>query len=139
MASTIACLMPQSHTESVASLVGGYDAGSTDRAALPDGGTEHSDIEATVVTMMEQPTEWDKRMEHEFRGLALEEAKGTLTGEQAARLEVLSDWRNSLLNPPPAEEILLQIKRDRLLAKTEELLRAYVEFQEATGKKRAAA
>ena len=92
-----------------------------------------------MVTLSKSPSEWDKKMEQEFRKLALLEAKGTLSKEQAARLEQLSDWRNSLLDPPPPEEILLQIKRDRLLEKTEELLRAYVEFQEATGKKRVAA
>ena len=92
-----------------------------------------------MVMLSKNPTEWDKKLEQEVRKLALLEAKGTLSQEQAGRLEQLSEWRNSLLDPPPPEEILLQIRRDRLLEKTEKLLRAYVEFQEATGKKRVAA
>ncbi|MHB8519514.1 MAG: hypothetical protein ACYDH9_02035 [Limisphaerales bacterium] len=92
-----------------------------------------------MVTVTQPPSEWDKDMEREFRKLALEEAKGALTAEQAFRLERLSYWRNNLLCPSSSEEILLQIKRDRLLKKTEQLLKEYVEFQEATGKKRAAA
>jgi hypothetical protein len=78
-------------------------------------------------------------MEREFRKLALEEVKGTLTAGQALRLEELNRWRDRLLHPQSAEEILLQIKRDRLLERMEGLLKEYVEFQEATGKKRTAA
>jgi hypothetical protein len=139
VASTMACLMPQNHTEANAGSLGGYEATATDKAILTEGDTDHSSDEAATVTMAKNPTEWDKKMEQEFRKLALGEAKGSLSREQVARLEELTDWRNSLLDPPPPEEILLQIKRDRLLEKTEELLRAYVEFQEATGKTRAAA
>ena len=136
MASTMACLMPQNHSEAITSPVGEYAATATDRASLPE---DHSGDEAAIVTLSKNPTEWNKQMEQEFRKLALAEAKGTLSKEHAARLEELTAWRNSLLDPPTPEEILLQIRRDRLLEKTEELLRAYVEFQEGTGKERAAA
>ena len=44
--------------------------------------------------------------------------------------------RNRLLNSMTAEEISVQLKRDRLLAQMENLLTKYVEFQEATGQKR---
>ena len=133
------CLMPHTHSEAIASPLGGYATTAIDRASLPEGDTYHSSNEATMVMLSKNPTEWDKKLEQEFRKLALLEAKGTLSQEQAGRLEQLSEWRNSLLDPPPPEEILLQIRRDRLLEKTEKLLRAYVEFQEATGKKRVAA
>lgn len=78
-------------------------------------------------------------MEKEFRKLALEEAKGTITGAQVKRLEQLNQWRDRLLNPQSAEEILKQIKRDRLLARTEELLDEYVELQKPTDNTRTAA
>ena len=132
----MACLMPQSHTEVIAGPVGECAAVANDSASLPE---DHSGDEAAIVILPKNPTEWDKKMEQEFRKLALAEAKGTLSRERAARLEELTNWRNSLLDPPTSEETLLQIRRDRLLEKTEELLRAYVEFQEAPGKKRAAA
>jgi hypothetical protein len=140
VASTVAAwLMPQSHNEVIANPVGGCEAAFTDRTSLPDAATEGESHGTTFVTVTQAPSEWDKQLEREFRKLALEEAKGTLAPEQSERLEELSHWRDNLLCPPPPEEILLQIRRDRLLEKTEELLRAYVEFQEATGKKRAAA
>ena len=94
---------------------------------------------SVIVNMPEFPKEWTKPMEREFRQLALGEAKGNLTGEQMARLEALSVWRDRLSNPRPAEEVLLQLKRDRLLEKISDTLRQYVEFQESTHKKRPAA
>jgi hypothetical protein len=141
VASTMAaCLVPHTHTVGNANPSGLCEAAVfAEDAMRPDGGTEENHNAATVVTVTQRPTEWDKGMEREFRKLALEEARGAIRGEQAVRLEELSFWRNNLLCPPTSEEILLQIKRDRLLEKTEQLLKEYVEFQEATGKKRAAA
>ncbi len=135
-----ACLAPQTHTEGNANPTAVYEAAVfADNATMPDGALAHGSNAALVVTVTQRVTEWDKRMEREFRELALQEAKGTLNAENARRLEELSFVRNSLLCPPSPEEILLQIKRDRLLEKTEQLLREYVEFQEATDKKRVAA
>jgi hypothetical protein len=141
VASTMAaCLAPQTHTEGNANPARGYEAAVfADNAIMPDGRATQGSNAAVVVTVTQRPTEWDKGMQREFRALALRDAKGTLTAETARRLEELSFLRNSLLCPPSAEEILLQIKRDRLLEKTEQLLKEYVEFQEATDKKRAAA
>lgn len=140
MASTAAAfLVPPNHTEQTANSLGGYVAAFTDRASLPDSATQGGSHLPPTITVRQHPRDWDKRMEREFRKLALEEAKGTLGHDQAARLEELSSWRDRLLCPPSAEEILLQIRRDRLLEKTEELLEAYVQFQEATDRKRAAA
>lgn len=139
VASTLAAfLMPQSHTEAAAPMPA-HESAFTDRIAMPEQGTQEGTDKAIVVTMGQAPTEWDKGMEREFRKLALDEAKGTLTAHQARRLEQLNCWRDRLRSPQPAEEILLQIKRDRLLARMEELLNEYVEFQEATGKARTAA
>jgi hypothetical protein len=134
-----ACLMPQSHTDEATSPAVGHEAAFTDRTSTPDDGTQQGPEQVVTVTMSKAVSEWDKQMEREFRKLALEEAKGTLTAEQASRLEELNLWRDRLLNPQPAEEMLRQIKRDRLLERMEELLKEYVEFQEAAGKKRAAA
>lgn len=83
--------------------------------------------------------QWDKKLEREFRTLALKEAKQDLTPADRHRLEELNTLRDRLLNPQPAEEILAQIKRDRLLSRIQEILNEYVEFEEATRKTRAAA
>jgi hypothetical protein len=87
---------------------------------------------AMVLTISQTPSEWDKKLEKEFRGLALGEAKGTLSNAQGWRLEELNQLRNRLLDGMTAEEISVQLKRDRLLAQMESLLKKYVEFQEAT-------
>ena len=91
------------------------------------------------MTMNQTPSTWDKRLEREFRKLALEEAKGTIAGDKAGRLNQLNYWRDQLLCPLTADEILLQMKRDRLLARMESLLNEYVELQEAANQTRAAA
>ncbi len=134
-----ACLMPQSHTEKAASPPVAREMASTDQVSMPYQGTQEGTHRAAVLTLRQTPTDWDKRMEREFRKLALEELRGTLSAEQAKRLNELNGWRDRLLCPQPAQEILLQIKRDRLLARMEEILNDYVEFQEGAGKKRAAA
>ncbi|WCJ58851.1 hypothetical protein NXS98_14155 [Fontisphaera persica] len=100
----------------------------------------HKDNPNTVhYSFRQMPKEWTKQMEREFRRLALLEAKGTLAGDQVSRLEELSLLRDRLFCPQPEEEILLQLKRDRLLEKISNTLREYVEFQEGAGKKRATA
>jgi hypothetical protein len=140
VASTMAaCLMPQSHTEKAASPPVAREAAFTDQMSMPYRGTQEGTDRAVVLTLRQTPTDWDKRMEREFRNLALEELRGALSAEQAKRLDQLNGWRDRLLCPQPAEEILLQIKRDRLLARMEEIINDYVEFQEAAGKKRPAA
>ncbi len=106
---------------------------------MPEQGTQEGTDKAVVLTIGQAPSEWDKQMEREFRRLALQEVKGTLSAKQSERLDQLTRWRDQLLCPQPAEEILLQIKRDRLLSRMEELLNDYVEFQEAAGKTRTAA
>lgn len=106
---------------------------------LPEEKTESADNAAMVLSFSQTPSEWDKKLEKEFRGLALAEAKGTLSGSQIQRLEELNHLRNRLLNGMTSEEISVQLKRDRLLSRMESLLREYVEFQEATGQKRATA
>jgi len=138
--STIAaCVMPQSHTDQATSPAVGHESAFTDRTRTPDDGTQRGPEQVVTVPMSKAVSEWDKQMEREFRKLALAEVKGTLTAGQTLRLEQLNRWRDRLLHPQSAEEMLLQIKRDRLLERMEGLLKEYVEFQEATSKKRAAA
>lgn len=105
----------------------------------PEAKTETDGQTTVVLTFTETPSEWDKKLEKEFRALALAEAKGTLAANQGQRLDELTSLRNRLLNGMTAEEIAVQLKRDRLLARMESVIREYVEFQEATGQKRFAA
>ena len=91
---------------------------------------------SAIVVRLDQ--EWDHRMEREFRRLALKEATGALAQSDARRLDELTRLRNRLLCPQTPDEMLLQIRRDRLLNKTKELLNEYVQFKHATDQSRSA-
>jgi len=140
VASTIvgAWLVPQGHSaDAVPTHVTGA-AAAAEQTSVPEEASREEAAGAFVLTISEIPKEWTKISEKEFRWLALKEAKGALTGEQAMRLEQLTSWREHLNYPRGTEEILLQLKRDRLLEKVADTLKDYVEFQEGAGKKRTA-
>lgn len=97
---------------------------------------ELTEAHRLIWTVEDIPDEWDKKHEQEFRKLALLEAKGELTAEQSYRLDQLNRWRDTLLCAPSSDEMLLQLRRDSLLSRMENLLREYVKFEEATNKQR---
>ena len=134
-----AWMLPESQTAANVDPVPAQEAVCIDFAGPPDAATRSVSGDAIVLTVTRSPAEWDKRMEREFRALALEEARGSISSAQAKRLEELNRWRNQLLHPPSSGETLLQLKRDRLLVRMEDVLREYVEFQEAADHKRASA
>jgi hypothetical protein len=134
-----AWMTAQTQTEAPSAPVSVRETVCADLATVPDEATDVAANQAMVVTLKQSLSAWDKKLEREFRGLALAEAKGTLSDVQCHRLEELTRWRNRLLNAQTSEEISLQLKRDRLLARMENVLKEYVEFQEATGQKRASA
>jgi hypothetical protein len=101
------------------------------RTILPEAESQASIVGSFVVTVPQSPSVWDKQLEREFRELALAEANNTISKGDASRLEQLSRWRDQLLCPQTVDETLLQMKRDRLLIRMENLLQEYVEFQEA--------
>jgi hypothetical protein len=84
----------------------------------------------------EADREWTKNMEREFRALALLEARDTLTYKQTGRLDELGQLRDRFLDPRTPEEVLLQVRRDRLLEKISENLQEYVKFQEGANRSR---
>ena len=138
IASTVAsvCLVPQAHSAEIPAPLRVGEAVFNDRAIAPDEASNTAAGGAMVLTVSQAPTEWTRKMEREFRRLALEEARGLLSSNQMARLEELSRWRNQLEQPRTTEEVLSQLKRDRLLEKIAEALREYVQFQEDADKKK---
>lgn len=140
VASTIAfgCLVPENHSAIADAAIAVHEIGMPDQTFVPETVGHSGAGNSVFVDQPESPKEWSKQMEREFRQLALVEAKGNLTVEQMARLETLSLWRERLSNPRQADEVLLQLKRDRLLEKISDTLREYVEFQESAHKKRPA-
>jgi hypothetical protein len=127
-----AWMLPQKQTEAPPPPEAAREAVYANLATVPEEATEVAANRAMVLTFTQYPTDWDKNLEREFRRLALAEAKGKLEGRENTRLEELTCWRNRLLNGQTAEEISLQLKRDRLLARMEALLKEYVEFQETS-------
>ena len=128
------CMTPETHSAAHDAPLVECGAAQSPFAQEPSDRSQVGD--SVIITFHSSPAEWTKGMAREFRQLALAEAKGVATDEQMQRLEQLSRWRDSLDNPRPADEVLLQLKRDRLLEKISETLRQYVEFQQAAGKKR---
>lgn len=134
-----AWMLPQKQTEALPAPEAAREEACANAASVPEGGTDVAANQAIVLTISESPTIWDKKLEKEFRALALSEAKMELSAREEKRLEEVTRWRNRLLHGQTAEEISLQLKRDRLLNRMESLLREYVEFQEASNQKRATA
>ena len=140
VASTIAvgCLVPESHSAIADAPVAAHEIAMPEQTFLRGTAGHSEDGGSISLHMPESPKEWTKQMEREFRQLALGEATRSLSTEQLARLEALSVWRDRMINPRTADEVLLQLKRDRLLEKISDTLRQYVEFQESAHKKRPA-
>ena len=141
VASTLAtgCLVPESHSVISDGAVLVEEFAMPEQTFVPEMAGHSEGRGSVILNMPESPKEWTKQMEREFRQLALREATGKLTSDEMPRLEALSVWRERLSNPRPAEEVLLQLKRDRLLEKISDTLREYVEFQKGTNRKRPAA
>jgi len=134
-----AWILPDNRAATMACPAPPQEAACVEVTALPNGTTISSANNSVVITLARTPSDWTKKMEREFRSLALSEAKGNLIDEQTGRLNELTRWRNQLLQAPTSEETLRQLRRDRLLARMEELLKEYVEFQEGAGQERASA
>lgn len=141
VASTIAvgCLVPERHSAVSDAAVPVHEMAMPEQTFVPETAGRSDDGNTFIGNPPEAPKEWTKQMAREFRQLALREATGNLTAAQMERLETLSLWRDWLSNPRSADEVLLQLRRDRLLEKISDTLRQYVELQESTNKKRPAA
>lgn len=88
------------------------------------------------VTLRNVPKEWSKALDREFRLLALEEAQGKISKENAGRLKQLDTWRERLVTPRSADEILYQLKRDRILEQFSKNFEDYVQFKEGPHRQR---
>jgi hypothetical protein len=139
LASTVAgtCFVPKDYVAMAAPQPISGEVAFFDNATLTGDASYSNEKGSRIISWKQAPEDWTPNMEKEFRSLALEEAKGVLSPSHAARLEELSHWRDILQSPCSADETLLQIRRDRILEKISATLEEYVEFHQATGKKRA--
>lgn len=88
------------------------------------------------IVVKDIPTEWSKTLEKEFRSLAAEEARGTIDRKSAVRLGQLDSWRERLLVPRDADEILFQMKRDNMLEKMSKTFQDYVQYKQGASHQR---
>jgi hypothetical protein len=119
----------------------------SDQPSIPNIGIQHAsgirslplqtvgDSGTTAVTLR-YPVEWNPQLEKEFRILARAEAVGKLSAYELARLGFLNKLRDRLRNPPSPDNILAQIRHDRLLDQMQKVLSEYVEFRETQDQKR---
>jgi hypothetical protein len=134
-----ALLMAQNHLVTAATPFRHDDACVSESPLVDEQRPQQETEQVVSYTLHESAKEWTKKMEREFRQLALLEATGRLTREQTMRLEELSQSRERLVTPRTPEEILMQLRRDKMVESMAETLRKYVHFQESTDKKRASA
>jgi len=126
--------MPQDHVRILPLPVKATDTTIPGGNRFQEPGTITSSANVSFPILQNQK-EWTKVNEKEFRGLALKEATGVNTREEMRRLNRLSWMRDHCLNPLSTEEVLLQIRRDRILEKLADVLQEYVEFNQSTGQK----
>ena len=128
VATTLACGVPHARTAPPAPVT--WHCVSAVSAVPETLAVSRAQDRATVavISLGTKPTEWNPRLEREFKRLGMQEAGGSISAEALDRLELLNRWRNDLIGAPTAEEVLLQIRRDRLLARMEAVLNDYVEF-----------
>lgn len=134
-----ATILPRNQTSEMECQMPPQELALATHALLPKVSTQSGKEGTAKLLMRQNPSEWTKSLEREFRALALKEAKGDISQEQTTRLEELNQLRNHLVQGPTVDEILLQLKKERLLARMESLLKEYVEFKETEGNKRVAA
>jgi hypothetical protein len=128
------CLMPQAHVGLLPQPLKATDTTTPggNRFEEPETITSSANV---IVSIPQNPKEWTKANEKEFRALTLKEATGAITRGEMRRLNWLSRTRDHCLSPLSTEEVLLQIRRDRILEKLADVLQEYVEFNRSTGQK----
>jgi hypothetical protein len=128
------CLMPQDHGGIASQPLLVTQSATTDANRFQEPRTITRSDNVTL-TFRQTSKEWTKTDEKEFKRLALKEVTGNISDKELRSLNMLSWARDHQLNPLSAEEILLQIRRDRILEKMAAILEDYVEFTESTGNK----
>ncbi len=78
-----------------------------------------------TVTVKEPAKEWSKKMAKRFDELAILEAFGKLSAEQAGELERLAQDRRNLEYPRSAEEVLWEYKQRRITSNLVNAVREY--------------
>jgi hypothetical protein len=91
---------------------------------------------ATRIVFPDIEEEWTDAQQRRFQELAVEEALGTLSMDEAAELEQLTLMRRALQNPRTGREILWEFEQRRRTHDLLKTLRRYVEFYEGASSTR---
>ena len=114
-----ACLSPQIRTDSSGTPPLHLEPASSSHPTTQPHAQHGTDQSVTFAIPSDAKMKWTPAKEREFRRLALEEVRGAINPTESSRLNELERFRNRLMNPQTPEEILMQIKRDRILEKME--------------------
>jgi hypothetical protein len=95
----------------------------------------HTESSQTI-TYKEAAKEWTKQMARRFEELAIAEALGTITREQASELEALTKDRRSLEYPRTVEEMLWEHKQRRVATELLNAVKAYAKFYDSSNNQR---
>jgi len=134
-------LMPDAQSAAFVPPVASLEAHAvtTGQTCMADEGVRTEGQGTMVITWPEDVLDWTPALEREFRRLAMLEATCAASADELARIEELSRLRQRLDQPRTTDEILRQLKHDRLLEMIADTLREYAEFQKGARKKRTAA
>jgi hypothetical protein len=96
--------------------------------SIEDSEISSMDVQASSVFC--DAEHWDSDKGRRFRELALRESLGTLSTEELADLELLTQLRRSEKYPRPADEILWHRRQRNVTRDLLHALRTYVEFHD---------
>jgi len=92
--------------------------------------TEQESTVAANVRFRLDDKEWSEAEQKRFEELAIADAVGELTKDEALELESLQASRRAHLQPRSGDEVLWEFEQRRLTSNLLETLRQYVEFYE---------
>jgi hypothetical protein len=97
-----------------------------------------SQVGAAALTPLLKTTvpidEWTVPLQKEFKHLAVKEAEGMISPEEANRLENLAALRRVYQHPRSADEVVWEFEQRKLSERLLATLKSYVEFYEGPSK-----
>ncbi len=96
------------------------------RTAYPSQGQTNQSSSVVVVSV--EKTAWEKRDVRRFKQLAVKRALGTVTEEEQEEFFMLQEARRRLESPLTSDQILAELRRERLMKDLEDFLGKHAPF-----------
>ena len=132
--SAAALVVTPVHTDAAADSPATIAIRHANSGSAPSSLVSRTEIQSTtigaVLRIRSDEEQWGETEQKRFEELAIAEAVGELTDDEAFELENLTVARRSRLNPRSGDEMLWEFKQRRLTADLLNTLSRYVEFYE---------